>query len=101
MYPQRELSRLALHKVSLRRKIGLRRASCQRAVERLSRPLDWFDRVVAFAARLAPLTQLAAWPLGLLLQRVVSPRLKFLGPVLRWAPHILGALRGLAARTKA
>jgi hypothetical protein len=100
MYPHRELRRLALYKVSLRRKISLRRTTCAQAASRLGRPLAWFDRVIAFAQRLSPLTQLVAWPVGLLLQRAVSPRLKWLGPILRWAPQVLGALRGLSARPK-
>jgi hypothetical protein len=100
MYSQRELRRLALSKVSLRRKISLRRTACSQAAARLARPLAWFDRVIAFAQRLSPLAQLVAWPVGLLVQRAVPPRLKWLAPILRWAPHLLGALRSRCSRVK-
>ena len=73
---------------------------CTQAAARLTRPLAWFDRVIAFAQRLSPLTQLVAWPVGLLVQRAVAPRLKWLGPILRWAPHVLGVLRSFGARAK-
>ena len=94
MYPERELNRLAVHKAALRREIAANRVLCAAAAAGVARPLAWLDRVVAFWRRLSPLAALAAVPVGLLVQRTLFPRLKLLGPLLRWGPLLVGALRG-------
>ncbi|MEO6005128.1 MAG: hypothetical protein ABIZ04_08315 [Opitutus sp.] len=93
MHTTRELIRLAAHKATLRRKIALRRNQCAAAATKVLQPLDWLDRAGALWQKLAPLAQLAALPLGLLMRRVVSPRFKVLTAVARWAPLAIGVLR--------
>jgi hypothetical protein len=88
MYSQRELTRLAAHKVTLRRDIALRRAQCAEAAAALARPFALLDRVVGLARRVAPFV---AVPLGLMVARRVFPRLKVVGS------FVLGAMRGLGA----
>lgn len=97
MYPNEELTRLAAHKATLRRGIALHRAQCAEAAARLAQPIDWLDRATATWRRLAPLAQLAAVPLAFALSRSLFPRLKFVRPLLRWAPLIVGAVRGVGA----
>ena len=95
MYPESELIRLAGHKAALRRDIAWRREQMAGAAARVARPLAWLDRAVAFWRRLSPFTQLAALPLGFALKRAVFPRVKLLGPLMRWAPLVFGAVRGV------
>ena len=97
MYPQRELIRLGAYKAALRRDIAFSRVRCAEAAARAVQPLEWFDRVLDFCRRLSPFAQIAAIPLGLLVQRTVFPRRKILGSLLRWAPLVFSAVRGLKA----
>lgn len=98
MHHERELNRLALHKAVLRRRIGRHRAECVRAATHVLQPLAWLDRALALWRRLAPFAAFAAVPLGfLLLKRSAAPRPRMLGTLLRWAPIVLGAVRGFAA----
>ena len=97
MYPQRELIRLAAHKAALRRGIAFRRAQCAEAAARLAQPLAWLDRMRAFWRRLAPLAPLAALPLGFLAARIIFPRSKILGSLVRWGPLVFGAVRGIGS----
>jgi hypothetical protein len=97
MYPHEELRRLAAHKAALRRDIAVHRAQCATAVARLAQPVEWFDRVLATWRRLAPVVQIVAVPLTLLAARTVFPRLKFLVPLLRWAPIAVSVAGGLGS----
>ena len=103
MYPERELTRLAAAKAVLRRDIVLRRAQCAQAAARVTQPLEWLDRVLAFWRRLPPLARFAALPLGMLVQGAVLPRLKFLRRLVRWSPLVFGVFRvaGRAVKTRA
>jgi hypothetical protein len=94
MYPQRELNRLAGHKVILRRNIALRREQCAEAAARLAQPMQWADRMLALWRRVAPFARLAAVPLGLFAAGKVMPKFKLLGSLLRWGPLVVGAVRG-------
>jgi hypothetical protein len=100
MYPQPQLSRLAAHKVALRRGIALRRAQCAEAAARIAQPVEWLDRMLALMRRISPLVKFAAVPLGFLAARTVFPRRKLLGSLARWSPLVLGAVRGLGAAIK-
>lgn len=95
MYSDRELNRLAAYRASLRRRIACRRTECAVLAGRLTRPVAWLDRALAFWRRLSPFTQFAAVPLGLLVSRAVLPRRGLLGSLARWAPLALGAARVL------
>ena len=101
MYPQRELKRLATHKVWLRRRIVVHRFACVAAASHVARPFALLDRVMSFWRRLSPLARLAALPLGVLVTRRFFPRWKTLGAVLRWAPLVTGAVRALSSAGKA
>jgi len=103
MYPERELTRLAAAKAALRRDIALRRAQCAQAAARVTQPLEWLDRVLAFWRRLPPLARFAALPLGMLVQRAVLPRLKLLRRLVRWSPLVFAIFRvaGRAMKTRA
>ena len=92
MYPQRELIRLAAHKVALRRDITVRRTQCVEAAAALARPFAWLDRALGLAQRVAPFV---AVPLGLLVARKIFPRLKVVGS------FVFGAARGLRTVLKA
>lgn len=100
MYPQSELTRLAAHKGVFRRASALHRAQCAAAAARLAQPVAWIDQMLATWQRLAPLAQLAAAPLAVLAARAAWPRLKFLGPLVRWAPVLFSAAHGLGAALK-
>jgi len=100
MYPDGELIRLAAHKAALRGHIRRHRAQCVAAATRVTQPLAWLDRVVAFWRRLSPFAQLAAVPLGLFATRTVFPRRKILGAFVRWGPLVFNAVRGLGSVLK-
>jgi hypothetical protein len=100
VYPQEELTRLALHKAALRRAIAGHRADCAEAAARLAQPLEWVDRAAATWRRIAPLARFAALPLTFLLTRSLFSRLKFIGPLVRWAPVVFSAARGLGTVLK-
>ena len=95
MYSDRELIRLAAYKASLRRRIAFRRTECAVLASRLTRPVAWLDRALAFWRRLSPFTQFATVPLGLLVSRAVLPRRGLLGSLARWGPLAFGAARAL------
>jgi hypothetical protein len=97
MYPDKELRRLASQKIALQREIALRRLDCAEAAARVSEPLEWLDRMLAFWRKFSPIAQLAALPLGFLVKRTLFPRLKLLGSVMRWGPLFVGAVRGVGS----
>lgn len=93
MYPRRELNRLAVYKVWLRRGIALRRSECTVAATRVAQPFATLDRMLALWRRIPPLAKVAAVPLAVLAARVVLPRLKILGSLLHWGPIFYGVVR--------
>lgn len=97
MYSDRELNRLAIYKAALRHRITRRRDECAALAGRLTRPVAWLDRALAFWRRLSPFTQFATVPLGLLVSRAVLPRRGLLGSLARWGPLAFAAVRGLSA----
>jgi hypothetical protein len=101
MYPQRELIRLAAHKAAVRRRIADHRAECAEAAARVAQPLAWLDRALAFWRRVSPLALIAAVPLGFLIKRTASPRLKLFGMLMKWGPMVFGAARSIGAAVKA
>jgi hypothetical protein len=96
MYPHRELIDLAARKAALRIKIADLRLQCAQAAVRATRPLVWFDQLVAFGRRLSPFAWMAAVPLGLVVGRVPFPGGKWFGPLLRWTPLVFAAVRSLS-----
>ena len=94
MYTRKELIRLGAHKTALRRRISVRRVQCAEAAARVVRPLAWMDRALALWRRISPVAKFAAVPLALAARRVLFPRLKVLGPLLRWGPLAMGVFRG-------
>ncbi len=95
MYPQLELTRLAEHKIALRRRIAGHRARCATVLAEAAQPLAWLDRVVQFWRRLSPFAPFVAIPLGFVLKRSKAPRL--LTTALRWGPLLFGAIRGFVS----
>jgi hypothetical protein len=98
MYPHRDLTRLALHKAILRRRITRHRAECVRAATGVLQPLAWLDRLLVLWRRLSPLVRFAIVPLGLLLRRTLPPRRSLLDALLRWGPLAFALFRGAANR---
>lgn len=94
MYPEQELIRLAARKAALQRVITRRRAKCAEAAVRVSQPLVWLDRMLAYWRQLPPLARFAVVPLGLVVQRTLFSRRKILGSLVRWAPLAFAAIRG-------
>ena len=97
MYPAKELTKLAAHKVVLRRDIALRRVQCRAAAATLGRPVAWLDRMVALWRKVSPLARLAALPVAFGVMRLILPRTKFLRSVLRWGPLAFGAVRAISS----
>jgi hypothetical protein len=95
MYPQSELARLAACKVAMRRRIARRRIQWEENGAVVARPLVWLDRMQAAVRKLSPWIKFGAVPLGFLLRRSLFPRLKFLGPLLRWSPLLVPVARGV------
>jgi hypothetical protein len=101
MYPQQELNRLSARKIALRRDIAHRRARCAEDAAQATRPLEWLDRVMALWRQFAPLAAFAAVPLGLLVKRIASPRLRILRMLVRWSPLVVCAVRVVRRSVKA
>jgi hypothetical protein len=95
MYPDGELNELALRKIALRQRILLRRRECVARAERIAQPLEKIDSLVQRWRRISPLTKLAAVPVAMLLKRMVFPRAKILGSLLRWGPAAFKIFQGL------
>ncbi len=103
MYPQRELTLLAARKAVLRQSIAVRRAQCAADAIRVTKPLEWLDRMLALWRRIPPLVKLAALPLSLLvIKRIVFPqrKIKFFGAMLRWGLVAFGAMGSISATSK-
>jgi hypothetical protein len=98
VYPQRELTRLGVHKAALRRDIARERTACAVVAARVVKPLEWLDGLLATWRRFSPLAAVLAAPLGWAVARTVFPRLKIAGLLVRWAPLLFGAFRGLSRR---
>lgn len=92
MYPRGELAALARAKAALRESFACRRTQCVSAVAVVLRPLGWLDTAVALWRNLGPIARLVAWPLGAVATRSLVRGPRFLGPLLRWAPTVLGAV---------
>lgn len=97
MYPDQELRRLAAVKERLQVDIAARRRQCADAAARITRPLEWLDRVAAFWRKFSPLIQVTALPLGFLVKRAFFPRFRVLTSLARWGPIAYGALRGMGS----
>ena len=100
MYPESELTALARRKAVMRRRIARHRGELAEAAGRVAKPLAWLDRAVAICRRISPLALLAALPLGFIVKRTVSPRLKIVGSLVKWAPIVFSAVRGFSAVAK-
>lgn len=99
MYPARELTRLATHKLALQREINRNRNACAKAATQVMRPVASLDRMLALWRRLAPLVPLAALPLGFLLKRSL-PRPRALSLLLRWGPQLFTLIRSIVGARK-
>lgn len=97
MYPHKELIALGAREAALRQRIAVRRWECAAAASRVARPLAWLDRMLERLRRLSPLAKVALIPLALLLRRLAAPRARAAVSILRWAPLVVGAVRGVAA----
>lgn len=97
MYPDGQLSELAVHKMALRQRISLRRRLCVVAAARASQPLARIDHALTQWRRISPLAKMAAVPAALLLKRTLFRRAKIIGPLLRWGPLAFKVFRGVSA----
>jgi len=89
---------LAAGKAALRRRIAHYRQQTVQAAALATQPLALLDRAMAHWRQLSPLARIVAVPLGFALHRVIAPRHRLLGALLRWSPLVLGAVRGLTRR---
>jgi hypothetical protein len=96
MYPRQELMVLARRKAVLLDRICVDRDEVAAAVARLAEPIEIIDRGVERWRRVSPVVKLAAIPLGLVLRRILLPRARKLGAVLKWGPVVFAAVRGFA-----
>lgn len=97
MYPDGELSELAVHKLALRQRIFLRRRQCIAAARRISEPVEKIDELMAKWRRISPIAKVAALPLAVLLKRTLFRRAKLLGSALRWGPLAFKVFRSFSA----
>ena len=95
MYAQRELTRLALRKTLLTRRIRRRREVCAAQIADVTRPLAWLDGLRASWGRVSPVAKMAAVPLGLLLKKAFFPKARLLGALIRWAPLAVSLFRSV------
>jgi hypothetical protein len=101
MYPQGELNRLAAYKLTLRGDIARRRRQCARDAAGVLRPLKWADGVVAFCRKLRPFAGLALMPAAATLMRLLFPRQRLLGLLVRWSPLLAGAFSMFGRKRRA
>ena len=96
MYPEKELMLLGADKDALRLRICAHRAETAHLVARAVEPLEAFDQAIATIRALLPLLGIAALPAGFVLGSSVPAKRHLLGRLLRWAPFIALAVRGVA-----
>lgn len=94
MFPQSELSELAIRKAAVLSSVRRRRTECAHAAARLAQPVVWLDRIWTIGRQIAPLV---AAPLALVVVRTFFRRSSLVGSLLRWSPLILGVVRGAGA----
>jgi hypothetical protein len=97
MYPNGNLNELAVHKIAVRQRIASRRRACVDAAERLAEPLEKIDHVLAQWRRISPVAKVAAVPLAMGLKKILFPRAKIFGSLLRWGPIAFKIFRGFKA----
>jgi|GEM_PF-1015845 hypothetical protein len=96
MYPEKELILLGADKDALRMRISAHRAETAHLVARAAAPLEAFDKAIATFRALLPLLGIAALPAGFVLGSSVHAKGRLIGRLLRWAPFIALAVRGVA-----
>ena len=102
MYPSAQLKQLALEKELLERRIDVNRARCVIEWNRLRRPIEIADNLVAQVRRFAPMLKLLAVPLGFAAVRrrrgrAQPKRRGKLSLLFKWAPIVLGVVRSWRA----
>jgi len=90
MYPQPDLSLLALRKHALMHRIRVRREECAGQMHEVMKPVVWIDGLYAKWQAISPIAKLAAVPVGLFVTRKFMPKL---GGLLGWAPVALNLFR--------
>lgn len=95
MYPNRELSQLALHKAALQRTIGRHRQAFATTVSSVVQPLRWLDRWSSHVRRVAPFVPLALVLLGAFRRRAPTPTPRWTSRILRWGRGLRFGLRAL------
>jgi hypothetical protein len=93
VYPERELTRLTARKAVLSRRIGLHRFQCNEAAARVFRPFRWLDLARDVLIKIRPIAILAAVPIAILAGRSQNRIVRFLGPIVRFVPLVLGGAR--------
>ena len=95
MYAQRELTRLALRKTLLARRIQARREVCAGQIAAVMRPIGWLDSFRAKWNHVSPIAKVAAVPLGLLLKKAFFPKVHLFGGLIRWVPVAVSIFRSV------
>ncbi len=95
MYAQRELTRLALRKTLVARRIRARRELCAGQIAEVTKPLGWLDALRTRWSQVSSVAKVAAVPLGLLLKKTFFPKAHLLGSLIRWAPVAVSIFRSV------
>lgn len=67
MYPQRQLTLLAVRKSRLQQRIARRRVQCVVDTARVTKPLEWLDQALTIWRRVPLIVKRAVAPFGLLI----------------------------------
>jgi hypothetical protein len=92
MYPQPDLTLLALRKRALMGRIRVRREERAEYFAGVLKPVVWMDGVREKWRAVPPMARLAAVPAGLFLARKILPKF---GGLLGWAPVMVNLFRSM------
>lgn len=90
MYPQTDLSLLAMRKRALMHRIRVRREECAGHAHEVLKPAVWAEGLYAKWCALSPFVKLAGIPLGMMVTRKFMPKV---GGLLRWASMAVNIFR--------
>jgi len=93
MYPENELTRLAVRKTATRLRIRSRRAEIALLAAQVTKPIGLMEAASIKIRMALPLAGLAAIPFGILVRRLVMARMRGVSTVLRWTSNTLLAVR--------
>ncbi len=94
MYPSGQLKALARHKAHVIQRSAFLRQEAVTAARGIEQSLSWVERAMDIWKRVGPLVKYGSVPLAFLARKFLFRKVRFLGPLIKWGPILLGLFRG-------